>query len=196
MPTVPFHIDNKFLKDVRKKAIAYARFHFSSWASDDDCEDLVQDALYAMFRNIKSGRLTKLTCDLTTYVISILKNCAYNEYEKQGKVDSGEFFIGDDEYPTPIEQAMIREAINEWIRINGGGDITEEMENAVREIVTNMKEPCKTILWSFYWDGMSLAAIANNLTDYNNSDSVKTQKSRCLTKVKIMMKETYKILLS
>lgn len=194
MPTVPFHIDNKFLKDVRKKAIAYARFHFSSWATDDDCEDLVQDAFVAMFSNIKSGRLTELTCDMTTYVISILKNRAYNEYGKRGKFVSGEFFQGEDEYSSPIEQAMIEEAIKEWIQENGG--ITEEMESAVREIVTNMKEPCKTILWSFYWDEMTLAAIAKNLTDYKSSDSVKTQKSRCLTKVKILMKETYKILLS
>ena len=69
MPIVPFHIDNKFLKDVRKKAIAYARFHFSSWATDDDCEDLVQDAFLAMFRNIKSGQLTELTCDPGVNVI-------------------------------------------------------------------------------------------------------------------------------
>ena len=194
MSIVPFHIDNKFLKDVRKKAIAYARFHFSSWATDDDCEDLVQDALLATFRNIKSGRLTKLTCDMATYVISILKNRAYNEYEKRGKVVSGVFFQGDDEYPSPIEQAIIQEAINEWNQEDG--NVTEEMESTVREIVTNMKEPCKTILWSFYWNEMSLVAIANNLTDYKSSDSVKTQKSRCLTKVKVTMKETYKFLLS
>lgn len=194
MPTVPFHIDNKFLKDVRKKAIAYARFHFSSWATDDDCEDLVQDALLAMYRNITSGHLTELTCDMTTYVISILKKLAYNEYKKRGKFVSGEFFNDDDEYIDPIEQAIIEEAIKEWIE--EGVDVTEEMENAVREIVTNMKEPCKTILWSFYWDEMSLAAIAKDMTDYKSSDSVKTQKSRCLTKVKKMMKETYKILLS
>ena len=194
MSIVPFHIDNKFLKDVRKKAIAYARFHFSSWATDDDCEDLVQDALLATFRNIKSGRLTELTCDMATYVISILKNRAYNEYEKRGKVVSGVFFQGDDEYPSPIEQAIIQEAINEWNQEDG--NVTEEMESTVREIVTNMKEPCKTILWSFYWNEMSLVAIANNLTDYKSSDSVKTQKSRCLTKVKVTMKETYKFLLS
>lgn len=194
MPIVPFHIDNKFLKDVRKKAIAYARFHFSSWATDDDCEDLVQDAFLAMFRNIKSGQLTELTCDMATYVISILKNRAYNEYKKRGNIVSGEFFQGEDEYPTPIEEAIIKEAIKEWIQ--EGGDVTEELESAVREIVTNLKEPCKTILWSFYWDEMSLAAIANDLPDYNSSDSVKTQKSRCLTKVKVTMKETYKFLLS
>ena len=78
----------------------------------------------------------------------------------------------------------------------GEGPDIEIIEETVRRIVTSMEDPCKTILWSFYWDGKSLATIAKELPKYKNADSVKTQKSRCLTKVKILMKETYKILLS
>lgn len=192
MPTVPFHIDNKFLKDVRKKAIAYARFHFSSWATYDDCEDLVQDALLAMYRNITSGRLTELTCDMTTYVISILKNLAYNEYKKRRPSDN--FFNGEDEYMDSIEMAIIRDALINWNP--DYEDNTEALEAAVREIVINMGDPCKTILWSFYWDGVNMAAIAKKMPGYSSADSVKTQKSRCLTKVRNAIINNYNNLLS
>jgi RNA polymerase sigma factor (sigma-70 family) len=63
---------------------------------------------------------------------------------------------------------------------------TDELENyshLIHNALANMKEPCKTILNLFYIKGLKLAMIANTM-EYTNVDVVKTQKSRCLKKLK------------
>lgn len=53
----------------------------------------------------------------------------------------------------------------------------------MRDLVQELPKPCDDILWYFYGDNLSLQTIAD-LLDYNNANSVKTTKSRCMSKLK------------
>ena len=185
MPKVPFTIDNKFLADVREAVLQYAYKRFG--LSGLDIEDLVQEALMTMFDNVQSGKLTGLTCNLKTYVIGILKNIASMRLREM-KAFVGDINQSDDEdTPNPVDFEVAKDALRKWQE----DDEAELRENAVHDIIINMADPCKTILWSYYWEGKSMRDIAE-VMNYKNADVAKSKKSLCMTKVKAALEETFK----
>ena len=67
--------------------------------------------------------------------------------------------------------------------------IKKETQSTVCEIVRNLPEPCKTILWGFYWDNLSLKELAENNEKIKNSESAKVIKHRCMDKFGKRLKE-------
>jgi DNA-directed RNA polymerase specialized sigma24 family protein len=62
-----------------------------------------------------------------------------------------------------------------------------ERNKAIRETVNKMDKPCAPLLIAFYWEGYSMDEIANNL-GYSNANSAKTQKNKCMNKLKALFK--------
>ena len=56
----------------------------------------------------------------------------------------------------------------------------------IKEVVDNMGEPCEPLLMSFYWEKKSWAIIAEEL-EYSGADSAKTQKSKCMGRLKALV---------
>ena len=65
----------------------------------------------------------------------------------------------------------------------GEENITDEQKNIMRDLVQNLPKPCDDILWYFYGDNLDMQTIADML-NYKGADSVKTTKSRCMSKLK------------
>ena len=59
----------------------------------------------------------------------------------------------------------------------------EERYKRLSTIVSRMGEPCAPLLQKFYWEKLSWSVIAAEL-QYANADSAKTQKNRCMNKLK------------
>ena len=191
MPIIPFRTDSRFLEDLRMAVLQYARKHYDSKALP--LEDLTQDALMALFENVNSGKLTVLTSSLTTYVISIFENKAKEALRKNDKLpilSQVPSQNDDDDAPDPVDIGIVQKTLERWEEENAEEE-QEQLQMAVREIVGNLKEPCKTILWSFYWEDESMKHIAE-LMNYNTADVAKTQKSKCMTKVKVAFEESIK----
>lgn len=186
----PFPTDSRFLEDLRKGLLQYARKHYGS--SGLDLEDLVQDALLTVYENIQEGKLTELTSSLKTHVIGILKNKANEALRKQATIATVPQQAGQDDDDTldPVDTGIAQSALERWEEQDAEEE-QEQLQTAVREIVANLKEPCKTILWSFYWEDESMKHIAE-LMHYNTTDVAKSQKSKCMTKVKVAFEETFK----
>ena len=55
---------NRFIAEERNKVLSYLRKKFS--LSDDDLNDIYQESSVALFLNIQEGKLTNLTCTLST----------------------------------------------------------------------------------------------------------------------------------
>lgn len=188
MDIVPF-TDNRFLGKVREAVLKYACKHYGN--SDLSPEDLTQEALTRVFEKIKSGNLKHITCNFKTYVINVLKNVA-REMQREASHFAGTNIPTDDDDDnalTPVDLGIAQEAIRRWL-IKDTDQEHEELLEAAHDIVANMEEPCKTILWSYYWGGNNMKEIAEKLK-YNNADVAKSQKSRCLSKVKIKLAETF-----
>lgn len=186
MTKVLFTIDNRFLEDVRAAVLRFAGRAFPKLSADDR-EDLVQDALMELYQNVKGDNLPALDCKLSTYVIGIFKNMAFKKLQEQSKYNEMMPMIGQDEDDVldPVDLAIARDAVERWHDADGDEE-HDQLSAAMREMVENMQEPCKTILWSFYWEGKSMKVIADEMK-YNNPDVAKTQKSRCMTKAKVAL---------
>ncbi|MBQ6080693.1 MAG: sigma-70 family RNA polymerase sigma factor [Muribaculaceae bacterium] len=188
MPVVPFIIDDKFLSDARDKALRFALNHYSDWASNDECEDLVQEAMMTMYNRVHEGTLTELTSNLSTLVIGFVKNIAKKKKSKQSTIATAMPFSQDeDDVPDPVAIARAREAVSRWHDTENDTE-SAQLQNAVLDIVEHMTEPCRSILWAYYWEGKTMKEIAEEL-NYSGKDVAKSQKSRCMTKLKTAMEE-------
>lgn len=185
MANVPFTIDSRFLQEVWNSVFHFARKHCASWASADDCEELTQQAMLELFEKVHSGKGLILTCNLTTYVNGIVKNLAKSHARMHAVLLMSLPDQDNEEDLDPIDNAMIQESIKRWLNDDCNG---QQLQEEVRRLVENMTEPCRSILWAFYWEGKSMTEIASE-NGYAGKDVAKSQKSRCMTKVKEVMME-------
>ena len=138
-----------------------------------DVEEIYDDAILALYQNVKDGKLKELTCSLQTYINRIGEHKAIDvirkkhlETEELPEYDSLDFCERTEEY---------------WLA--EGDSLEEERKNTIYNLIEKLVEPCKKILFSFYYDHCSMEVIAKSM-GMANSDVAKTQKSRCMSKVK------------
>jgi RNA polymerase sigma factor (sigma-70 family) len=142
-----------------------------SWLSSEDFEDFYNDSFHALYRNIKIGRLEKLTCSLKTYIIQIGIFKAIDKIRKDKNRITKEII----DY-LPSEEIM-------------GLDFFEGEDNKVRknrlvsETVGSLAEPCKSLLTLFWYEGKGDKEIVES-THYKTDKTVKTLRSRCMKNLK------------
>mgnify|MGYP004446306215 CR=1 FL=1 len=158
----------RFMQEQRKKNISLMTRHYSM--STDDAEDIYQDACIALFKNIKDGKLVDLSAQLSTYFTQI---CVFQSL-KQIRDYKRMVSINDGQYDS--------EKVEELLGF-GEPEITIEQQDSMADIINHMPPPCNVILWSFYYENLSMAAIAH-LVNFNGADSVKAKKSQCMSKLK------------
>ena len=190
MAEVPFSIDSRFLEEVSTAVLQEARKRYGS--SRLSPEDLTQEALLVTFEKVHNGTLTRLTSSLKTYVIGVLKKKGLEAQRDKSKFASfsNQPRQSSDDVIDPVDIGTAQNAIDRWLNKDSAEE-HDELQNAVYDIITNMAEPCKTILWAYYWEGNNMREIAATM-NYNNARVATTQKSRCMTKVKTAMEEFLK----
>ena len=138
-----------------------------------DIEEIYDDAILALYTNVKEGKLKELTCSLQTYINRIGEHKAIDmlrkvqiETEELPEYETLDFCDRSEEY---------------WLA--DGDNMEEERKTTIYDLIEKLVEPCKKILFSFYYDHCSMEVIAQSM-GMANSDVAKTQKSRCMGKVK------------
>ena len=176
---VPIHDKdlNLFISGEQGKVQAYLRKKFS--ISDDDLEDIFQEASMALFLNVRKGKLTNLTGSLGTYFMSICIRQTMKFIGKQKKCIP--LF---DERKILNQNTVRDDKIDElW---NVCVDTEEEdkkvrMERLINEIIASMTDTCRSILHGYYWDDYSTTTIAE-MFNFSDANSVKAQKYKCAKK--------------
>ena len=135
--------------------------------------EIFQESVIRLWENIRSNKLNEntLTSSLAGYLFSIGKNVAREIFRREGI-----------HFEKPIEdsenEVSRKEAIAEdWLWSES------EQQVAVRKIVYAMGEPCAPLLLLFYWDKRSWEDISLQL-HYKDANSAKTQKYKCIQKLK------------
>jgi|SRR5665213_1420473 len=141
----------------------------------DDALDVFQEAMIVLFEKAKSGSFT-LSCQLQTYLYSICRRLWLKKLQKQ-KLYNPSIEIIEEIVPVDNEIEYHEKKTNDFLF----------MENALKKI----GEPCKSLLEAFYLDKKSMPEIAASF-GYTNSDNAKTQKYKCLVRLKKTFFAQYK----
>lgn len=135
--------------------------------SKDDADDIFQDTVIVLYEKIKSGTFV-LTSSLKTYLYSVSKNLwlyRLRQIVRDSKLN--ESFLA-----VPAEDFNVDYYYEENNR-----------QDKMTEYIQLLGDSCKKILLMFYYEKLSTKAIAAKL-ELAGSDYVKTQKYRCLQKLK------------
>ncbi len=156
------------------------RNNFIHWAQqnykidEETAADVFQDTMVALHNDVAKSKLFELGSSLETHLYDIGKNIISKKFNKTEVItDSGEGQIAD---------ALLNEIVAN-IALN-------ERQQLVSALLNTIGEPCRTILRLFYFKGFSMEAIARQL-EYNNENVAKTQKLRCITTLKKMLRDRY-----
>jgi len=137
--------------------------------SEQAASDLFQEVAIVLYEKARDGKLT-MQASLKTIVYSIARNLWLKELrgmKRSTSIKDKEKFIA-----MPEDDAVDEEQYARQHHI---------LEHALKEL----GEPCKTLLTQFYYFKKSLQELAEQL-NYNNTDTVKTQKYKCLKRLKLL----------
>jgi RNA polymerase sigma factor (sigma-70 family) len=134
----------------------------SNNGTQDDADDMLQEALVILWERVRDGRF-EYTARLSTFVVGTVKNLwlrrlarARREFPSGGAID-----IAPDPDDSPLD-AMIE----------------LERTDAVRNALQRIGEPCRAILLLFYWEQASMEDIARRL-GFANAETAKARKYQC-----------------
>lgn len=165
-----------FYEKFASKVKQQLRTKYSSLYLDEDfLADTYQDAIVRLWENIYCNKITyeNLTSDITGYLYGIAENVLREQLRKQKEISLEDL----PDLPADIAKFVSHFEISERNR-------------AIRDLVNSMDKPCAPILLDFYWHGYSMEEIAKRL-GYASADSAKTQKNKCMNKLKTIFKSEY-----
>ncbi len=168
---------NRFISAERGKIHTYLRKNYS--VSDDDLDDIFQEASMALFLNVRNGKLSTLTSSLGTYFMKVCINQTLKFLRKGNKVMplldesriSNSDIVRDDKLDELYGFCLDTEDEDRKVRL----------ELLVNNIIASMTDTCKNILHGYYWDDLSTSTIAD-MFSFADANSVKTQKYKCVKK--------------
>ena len=141
------------------------------WSSSPDIIlDIYQDSFMVLCNKIYEDQLNvdNLKSSLKTYLFGIGIKITNNINRKHGKLqEQDQYDIQDQPDDEP--------------------GLGEENERIIQKAVKEMGEPCHTILVKQYWEDKSCEEIATEM-NYKNKDAAKTQKYKCIQKLKSELK--------
>lgn len=147
--------------------------------NEDDARDLFQETMIVLYDKSRETGFT-LEARLKTYLYAVAKRLWLKHLNRQNKVPlkSSEF---DSE---GLEASLPDETIQD-------SEEKEERFKIMSEALLKLGEPCKTLLEDFYLRQMSMQEISEKF-GYTNPDNAKTQKYKCLNRLKKLFFIQYK----
>lgn len=150
-------------------------FVLNNNGSVDDARDIFQEAMIVLYEKSKLESFS-LNCQIKTYVFSICRRLWLKRLQQLGKFSTQ---VENLEEIIPVE-----EEIEDHEKRN---DDFLLMEHAMAKI----GEPCKSLLDAYYLQKKNMLEIASEF-GYTNADNAKTQKYKCLIRLKKLFFAQYK----
>ena len=143
--------------------------------SADDAKDIFQEAMIVLYEKVRSGTF-ELNCQIKTYVYSVCRRLWLKRLQQLSR------------YSSPVETLEGVVPVDEEIEEHEKRDAEFEMMD---KAVSNLGEPCKSLLEAYYLQKQSMQDIAANF-GYTNADNAKNQKYKCLMRLKKIFFTHYK----
>jgi RNA polymerase sigma factor (sigma-70 family) len=135
--------------------------------TQDDAKDIYQEAIIVLYNKVKGGNF-ELSSKLKTYIYSICRRLWLKRLTQMNRYGGD---IHDFQEHLPVEEDVDHHS-DRNIQFS-------KMEGALQLL----GEPCKTIIEDFYIYNRSMQEICEKF-GYTNADNAKTQKYKCLQRLK------------
>lgn len=150
---------------------SFIAFVIKLGAEKEDCIDIYQDAIIALVENARKGKLANLKSSISTYLFAIGKYMVYRRKARAQNLVFDETVVPEnffwDEYDNNVHEDKINQ-LNRGFALLG--------------------DQCRKLLALFYYEEKKLDEITH-LLQYENKDVAKSQKSRCLKKLKNLIQQ-------
>ncbi|MEP6700966.1 MAG: sigma-70 family RNA polymerase sigma factor [Bacteroidota bacterium] len=143
--------------------------------SADDAKDIFQEAMIVLYEKARSGTF-ELNCQLKTFVYSVSRRLWLKRLQQQNR------------YTVPGDSMEEVVAVEEDLEDHERRNAEFEM---MEKAINNLGEPCKGLLEAYYLQKQNMQLIAANF-GYTNAANAKTQKYKCLMRLKKIFFADYK----
>lgn len=141
----------------------------------DDARDIFQEAMIVLYEKATSGSF-ELTCQIKTYLYSVCRRLWLKRLQQLQRFNPS--------FEMAEETVAVEEELDTHEKRTADLAI---MENAL----TKIGEPCKSLLEGYYLQKKSMPELAE-FFGYTNADNAKTQKYKCLVRLKKIFFAQYK----
>ena len=141
----------------------------------EDARDVFQEAMIVLFEKAKLDSFV-LSCQIKTYLYSVCRRLWLKKLQQQSRY-----------FPSV-------ELLKETVPVETEMEAHEKQAadfNLLEEALAKIGEPCKSILEAYYIQKKSMPDIAAAF-GYTNADNAKTQKYKCLIRLKKIFFAHYK----
>jgi len=143
--------------------------------SVDDAADIFQESMIVLFEKAKSPGF-ELNCLIKTYLYSVARRLWLKKLQQMQR------------FGRTTDASMEMVAVEEDLEIHE----KKQLEfNVMDAAMAKIGEPCKSLLEAYYIQKKPMQQIAQEF-GYTNSDNAKTQKYKCLVRLKKLFFAQYK----
>ncbi|MCC2600043.1 RNA polymerase sigma factor [Sphingobacterium sp. FBM7-1] len=153
-----------------------AQMIITNRGSREEAQDIFQETVMVLYTKINKGDFV-LSSKLQTFLYAISKRLWLKHLTR------GEAKYRKDSIDDYGDTLAVEEAIENH-------EIIEERLLHMEGSLNGLGEPCRTILYDFYIRGNSMAEICEKF-GYTNTDNAKTQKYKCLQRLKKIFFKKY-----
>lgn len=140
--------------------------------TDEDAKDIFQDTLICFYSNVKQGTY-KHQAKISTYLFAVAKNLWLKKLRREKRALS-----------------YIDEQVKEETCTSANALLALEFSDrqvVLANLLKQAGDKCLQLLKSFYFEKMTMLEIANRM-GLASKDVAKNQKSRCLKKLKLIVR--------
>jgi RNA polymerase sigma factor (sigma-70 family) len=149
--------------------------------SEEEAKDIIMDGIEALLRNIRDGSYQPTSAaKLRTYFFQICRNKWYDYLKKKKRSQ-----------PLSLFADLELERFENTYYYEFDEDLLNERQKMVAELFQTSTDNCQKVLGYFYYDELSHEEIAQKM-GYSGASSSKTQKNKCLRKLKSALESTFK----
>lgn len=143
--------------------------------SEDDAKDVYQETLIVLYEKVTTDSLV-LNCQLKTYLYSVSRRLWLKQLSLRNR--NGISLVDTDDVAS-IEDDLINH------------EARDRQFDLMADSLERLGEPCRTLLEDFYIRHLSMQDITEKF-GYTNADNAKTQKYKCLMRLKRLFFSVFK----
>ena len=143
--------------------------------SADDAKDIFQETMIVLYEKARSGTF-ELHCQIKTYMYSVSRRLWLKKLQQTKRFTTD---FGNPDSVVPVEDDL-------------EDHLKRDQEFGMMEkAILGLGEPCKSLLEAFYIEKKNMQEIAADF-GYTNAENAKTQKYKCLMRLKKIFFSHYK----